>query len=324
MRRLGRLLLTLLAAIAVLGGSLLAAGTLLDTDPPPAKPDQPTPQARAADRPQERAPIFATDAATSWAALERSLEARVGLAVVPLGRGSPESFGPLQSGHAWSTIKVPILVALLRERHGSLSLLEKTWAHSALTASNNEAAAALFGEIEKARGGPVQASQTVEETLRLAGITTEVATAPPPPGAVSSYGQTEWSLSATAQFMRAFARGCLLDSNATRYVLGLMEDVVAEQSWGLDEAGFDPSWRVAIKGGWGPEGSASGPYLVRQAAVLRDDSAGLAVAIAAQADTGSFEAGVEALNQVAAWLRNNLQSLGPPSNLAARDLSCVG
>jgi hypothetical protein len=68
-----------------------------------------------------------------------------------------------------------------------------------------------------------------------------------------------------------------------------------------------------MKGGWGPEGSAAGPYLVRQAGVLRQGNAGVAVAMIARADSGSFDAGVQVLNQIAVWLRNNLRGLGPPA-----------
>ena len=89
-----------------------------------------------------------------------------------------------------------------------------------------------------------------------------------------------------------------------------MEEVAPEQRWGLGEADFPLGWHVAIKGGWGPEGSASGSYLVRQSGIVTNGRAGVAVAAMAQADSGSFDAGVEAINGVAAWLRDNLQSLG--------------
>lgn len=330
-------MLRLLAAVAVVAGSVVAALALLGVDPIPPSADgggAPAPAAApngapergegsspggagAAGVPVRRHPAapLAAGATASWTALERSLPAQVGLSLAPLGRGPLRNFGSLQTGHAWSTIKVPILITLLRERGArGLSAEEEGWASAALTASDNEAAAALFGQIEDVRGGLTGASQVVEGTLRLAGdASTVVATAPPPPGAVSTYGQTEWSLTASVEFFRALGRDCLLDRADTAYVLGLMKEVVAEQRWGLGKAGFPASWRIGMKGGWGPDGSASGPYLVRQSGVVRRGGAGVAVAMVAVADSGSFESGVEALNRISAWLAENLSNLGPAS-----------
>jgi hypothetical protein len=254
--------------------------------------------------------LLRAGATTSWETLVRSTPAQLGLVIAPLGGGTVHAFGPLQTGHAWSTLKVPILTTLMRE--GSLSPEEEGWSRAALTASDNEAAAALFGKLEAAHRGLDGASRAVEGTLHRAGDgETVVATATPPPGAMSTFGQTEWSLRDSARFLHALGRGCLLDHAGTAYVLDLMEEVVPEQRWGLGEASFSPSWQVSLKGGWGPEGSASGPYLVRQSGILRHGDRGVAVAMIAQADSGSFDAGIEAIGRISAWLAENLASLGP-------------
>lgn len=259
--------------------------------------------------------IWQADAARSWRALAASVPAQVGLVAAPLGRGATRSFGPLQTGHAWSSIKVPLLVTLLRDREpGALDAAESELARAALTASDNDAAASLFDLIEAEHGDLAAASAEMDSVLRAAGDrTTTIATAPPPPGAVSTYGQTQWSLKDSATFFRSLARGCLLNENGTARVLGLMEEVVPEQRWGLGETAFPAAWKVGMKGGWGPEGSATGPYLVRQSGVIESGSAGIAVAMMAQADSGSFEGGVEAVNRVADWLTASLQSLGAPA-----------
>jgi beta-lactamase family protein len=204
--------------------------------------------AQQGSRPVGRAPrngVWRANAAASWASLSRSLPAQVGLAVAPLGKGTPRAFGGLRSGHAWSSIKVPILVALMAERKGrGLSAEERGLARAALTASDNSAAASLFGRIEEARGGLGPASLAVQAVLRKAGDpATTVATAPPPPGAVSTYGQTRWSLAASTDFFRALARGCLLDAADAEYVLGLMEEVTPEQRWGSAKLDFPPLGR---------------------------------------------------------------------------------
>jgi hypothetical protein len=226
--------------------------------------------------------------------------------VAPLGPGPVESFGSVSTGHAWSTIKVPILVTLMRERPQGIGAGDQSLAAAALTASDNDAAAALFDQLEGIHGGLSGASAAVGETLAAAGDpATTVATAPPPPGAVSTYGQTEWSLEGSAAFFRSLARDCLLPAERSDYVLGLMEEVIPEQRWGLGEAGFDDGVGVAFKGGWGPE---SGGYLVRQDGIVDDGTAGVAVALIAQ--SSSYEAGAADLTRLATWLRENLRGFG--------------
>ncbi len=244
---------------------------------------------------------LAPGAVPAFAALEGELSAQIGVAVAPLGSGAPEQIGSLETGHAWSSFKVPIVVTVLREQ-GTLSESQKSQASAAITASDNEAAAALFSSLGSS------ASAKVESTLAASEYPTQVATAPPPSGAVSSWGQTEWSLVSSVGFYRALACEDLNISEAeTAYVIDLMESVISEQQWGLGQAGIEGR-RVAIKAGWGPDGSSSGPYLVRQAGILRSDSgnSGVVVTIAAQDDSGSFEAGVQDLDAVADWVRDNV------------------
>jgi hypothetical protein len=128
---------------------------------------------------------------------------------------------------------------------------------------------------------------------------TVVATAPPPPGAATTFGQTEWSSGEAVKFFRALALGCLLSSSQTSYALGLMQNIEPSERWGLGSAGFRS---VALKGGWGPESSG---YLVRQSGIIDPgSSSGAAVAIVAYAP--SFSAGTEMLTRTASWLARNL------------------
>jgi beta-lactamase class A len=257
--------------------------------------------------------LLGPEAEASFEAMAAALPAQVGLAVQPLDTGAAVELGDLREGHAWSSIKVPILATRLRESGEALSPEEESWAKSAITASDNEAAASLFGRIEEAHGGLVGASQAVEAVLHEAGsASTVVATAPPPAGAVSTYGQTEWSLADAAQFFAALGRCEVLGPTGTGYVESLMENVIPEQRWGLGEAGFPASWRVAMKGGWGPDADAGGSYLVRQSGIVENDDGGIAVAMIAIDDSGSYEAGAADLTKVAQWLAGEVQGLGAP------------
>ena len=242
----------------------------------------------------------------SFASLQSEVSGQIGLAY-SLGPGQIEQLGSLEVGHAWSSFKVPIVVTLMANQGHVLTAEQESLAASAITASDNNAAAALFSALDAKTGGG--ASSAIEAVLSTSGGATKVATAPPPPGAVSSWGQTEWSLTASTAFYGALVCGAYGPREAA-LALGDMENVIAEQQWGLGQAGFPSGTQVAFKAGWGPDGSESGPYLVRQAGVIRSENGQLVVTIAAQDSSGSFEAGVADLDQVADWVAENLPVSG--------------
>jgi hypothetical protein len=245
--------------------------------------------------------LLATDAARSFERLASSLPGHIELAVIPLGAGRREVLGGDMPEHGWSTTKVPVLVSLLRARGaGGLTAQEREWAQAAITQSDNQSVLDLFAHLERLKGGLGGASEYMERVLRISGDNeTTVATAPPPPGAVTTFGQTEWSPGEAVKFFRALALGCLLPADQTSYVLSLMESIEPSESWGLGSAGFSS---VAFKGGWGPEG---GGYLVRQSGIVDPGSArGAAIAIVASAP--SFPVGTELLTRTASWLRHHL------------------
>ncbi len=252
------------------------------------------------------APVLDGDASASFARLAAGLPGRVELTVAPLGPGSPETLGGDAPAHGWSTTKVPVLTALLKAGDESLTPAEQSWATSAITESNNEAILELFHDLEQLEGGLIGASGYIEELLRSGGDEeTVIATASPPPGAVTTFGQTEWKPSNAVKFFSALARGCLLSAPATHYVLNLMQHIEPSESWGLGSAGFAG---VAFKGGWGPE--PDGAYLVRQSGIVEVDTArAVSVAIVAfpPAGGGSFEMGTAMLTETAIWLRQHLR-----------------
>ena len=248
----------------------------------------------------------ASDLRSSFAQLEGEIPGQIGVAY-SLGPGDIQQLGSLQVGHAWSSFKVPIVVTLMHEQGDSLSSEQESLAASAITASDNNAAAALFSALESITGGG--ASAAVEAVLSTSGGATQVATAPPPPGAVSSWGQTEWSLAASTAFYGALACGAY-GSQEAALALGEMESVIPEQQWGLGQAQFPSGAQVAFKAGWGPDGSESGPYLVRQGGVIRSANGQLVVTIAAQDSGGSFDAGVSDLDRLADWVAENLPISG--------------
>jgi hypothetical protein len=331
-RRLG----TIAGVVLVSAALALALALLLDpfttnarvSQAPPDKPiaGQAAPGAQATLTPRDTAvatqnplatttPILRAGASASFRRLAASLPGRVELAVTPLGAGPTEILGGDTAAHGWSTTKVPVLVALLRARGESgLTAQERVWASAAITVSDNQAILDLFGDLEQLKGGLVGASDYIDTILRRSGDDeTTVATAPPPPGGVTTFGQTEWSPSETLKFFRALARGCLLPTAQTTYVLDLMENIEPSESWGLGSAHFGVP--VAFKGGWGPE--PTGSYLVRQSAIIDPGSSrGVAVAIVAlpsETGSGSFTAGTQMLTDTAQWLQRELRLTPHPS-----------
>jgi hypothetical protein len=257
------------------------------------------------------------NAETSFDAMAASLPAQVGMAVEPLGSEEVIEFGTLlHSGHAWSSIKPAILSTVLAEQGEQLGPEEESWADGAITASDNEDAAALFHTIEGRQGGLEGASAAVGNTIHEGGSAgTVVATAPPPPGAVSTYGQTDWPVGEAVRFYHGLAT-CKV--HGTSYIEGLMEQVIPEQRWGLGEASWPSGDRVGMKGGWGPDTEANGGYLVRQSGFVRNPQGGIVVAMIAIDESGSYPAGASDLTAMAQWLAGELRGTGPTFH------SCTG
>ncbi len=209
----------------------------------------------------------------------------IGAAIAAPG-GALLSFGEWSTGVAWSTIKVPLALAALRgDRRRAEGMLAKV-----ITESDNPASEALWSQL----GPPADAARRVEAILEEAGDSATMVESGRLRAGFTAFGQTQWSLVRQAGFA---ARLPSLGQAAT--VIDLMHRLVPAQRWGLAAKGF------AAKGGWGP--GRSGDYLVRQFGVMPVASGQMGVALAAQAD--SFEAGVDALNEMADWLAGHLPEL---------------
>lgn len=248
--------------------------------------------------------------AGSFEALASELDGEIGAAIGPPGSGEAASFGSLQSGSAWSTSKVPIALRVLADAGGpnGLNSSQAEQIRSALTLSDNDAAATLFGDLERRHGGLGGASAAVDEVLREGGDnSTQISTQGR--GEFSTYGQTEWSLANQQRFMSALASGCVVGRESSDYVLDLMGEVSSD-TWGLGSAGLPARW----KGGWGP--GVSGGYLVRQMGVLYVGDKEAVVTLAALPADGQFATGESMATAVAQWLA------GQAPKYAAAPVSC--
>jgi hypothetical protein len=255
--------------------------------------------------------VVPAGARLSFAALAATLGGAAGLAVAPLGKGPVQRLGALQDGHAWSTMKVPVLTTLLGDDEQSgqaLSPQEQTDATLALEQSDNAAAEELFAQLEQIHGGLVPASEAVQQTLVAAGdLHTSINTAPNT-GGFTTWGQSLWSPSGEVRFYRALARQCLLDPRDTEYVLGLMRSVIPAQRWGAGAANYPSSLPLGFKGGWGPD--EAGDYLVRQTAIVGSGDTGYVLSVIALPSGGAFSEGVSMITAIASWARRHLR-IGP-------------
>ena len=192
---------------------------------------------------------------------------------------------------AWSTIKVPLVIAAMRQHNTERPTTPMV---AAITESDNAAAESIWEGL----GDPAAAAIAVGDVLHGTGDPTIVESRKLRPE-YTAFGQTDWSLTNQALFLSAAA--C---DPRDRPALDLMGQVNGDQrSWGLG-----PLLDSKIKGGWGP--SPSGRYLVRQLAIVSSGKRGLAVvAMAAEPESGSFADGTRALTEIGNWLQARLDAL---------------
>ena len=265
----------LIAGVAVLATIVLAAGVVVGYRLGKYKTAPPTQGATLA---------------ADFARLETKLHAVAGIAVSAVGNGqAPIMLGDWEHGPAWSTIKVPLIIAALRQENPPTVTDAMT---AAITESDNAAAESIWASL----GDPVTAARKVEAVLRQTGDSTTVQSQKVRPE-FTAFGQTDWSLTDQARFTSV----AVCDS-ANAPVFALMGRVQPDQRWGI---GTVPG--AQFKGGWGP--SPTGSYLVRQLGVLPAPNGRIAVALAAQPASGKFDDGTATLDEMASWLTAHLGAL---------------
>ncbi|MDO5030354.1 MAG: hypothetical protein Q4E11_07190 [Corynebacterium sp.] len=203
-----------------------------------------------------------------------------GVAVATPGKDSNVAdTGEFTTGPAWSTSKVPVSIAAVRQ-YGMTPQVE-----AAITISDNDAAEATWYSL----GDDATAGATTDEILREGGDESTVMGTDRVREQYTVFGQTQWDLDDQAVFGANMQ--CI---EAGPEVAELMGQIADEQAYGL---GHIPN--AHFKGGWGPDDE--GIYLVRQFGFIPGEKPGtfIGIAIAAQPDDGSYETGQEMLNDIA-------------------------
>lgn len=273
--------MALLIAVAV------ACAPAQQPAPPPVPPSSaPSPASPVTSPPARET----ADLASEFAAFAAGLDAVVGVAVTPVGGGPVLTLGTSPADPvAWSTAKVPLAMAVLREQPTSQP---SDAMRAAIDHSDNAAAQVLWAGL----GEPETAKAKMEAVLREAGDPTVVQSVRVRPE-FSAFGQSRWSISDQAAFLSHAA--CDPRNNA---VFALMGEIQSDQHWGLG--------RIAdtqFKGGWGP--APDGTYLVRQFGVLPTAHGRIAVAVAAVDGSGTFAGGTGTLDVVTDWLEAHIGEL---------------
>ena len=276
-------LMLVIVAVAVLIGLHLTSGQ-------GPQPTATVPAPPVAAPPADQSPTAPTDLKSSFTDLAATLNGSVGVSYVAVGSTEPAvQLGGWSSGPAWSTAKVPLAIAALRAQDKPDATAPMT---AAITESDNAAADTLWAGL----GTPDQAAGKIDAVLRETGDPTVVESKKIRPE-YSAFGQTDWSLTNQVRFLAAAA----CDARDAP-VFDLMGQIGSDQRWGLGTVAG-----TRFKGGWGP--SKTGAYLVRQIGIMHTDRGDIAVAIAAQPNSGSFRDGTTALTALSSWLQSHIAEL---------------
>lgn len=196
----------------------------------------------------------------------------------PSGAWSSEWNG---SNAAWSTIKVPLAIAALRNNPTDPTI--HSWLEAAITSSDNDAALQLWNSL----GGGDTAATAAEKVLAEGGVAkVEVPSQVTRPD-FSAFGQTKLTPLQEATFAKN-----LPSIPGADPVLAAMGRIIPGQSYGLgviDGARF--------KGGWGP-GEASG-FDSRQFGVVPTNCGDIGVALSSWNPNGDQATSQQALSELA-------------------------
>lgn len=222
----------------------------------------------------------------SFEQLAASVPAHVGIAIARPDR--TYSLGRWWSGVAWSTIKVPLAIAALRTDW----LRAKDLVPKAISESDNHASEKMWSLL----GDPMDAARRVQGVIAEGGDPATVVESRRLRRGFTAFGQTLWTLQRQARFAAE-----LPSIPDAADVIDLMGNLTTGHQWGLAAKG------LAAKGGWGP--GVHGEYLVRQFGMVPTEAGHWGVALAAEADDGVFETGIEVANTLTDWILSRLPGL---------------
>ena len=193
-----------------------------------------------------------------------------GTTTIEAGRTAPEA--------AWSTSKVPVLIAASRTGAADSQLVS-----SAITYSDNEAAKAAWAGL----GEGTAAAQAAQSVIAEAGDTATQVQSQVTRPEFTAFGQTMWSVGNQAKFMAGVR--CVEGAQPIIDAMGVADPA---QAYGLRTL---PG--TLMKGGWGP--SLAGGYDVRQMGIVQLGGHDVAVALIASSPDGQYASTQNVLTSMA-------------------------
>ena len=193
-----------------------------------------------------------------------------GTTAVEAGRTAPEA--------AWSTSKVPVLIAANRTGAADGQLVS-----SAITYSDNEAAKAAWAAL----GEGTAAAQATQSVIAEAGDTATQVQSQVTRPEFTAFGQTMWGVGNQAKFMAGVR--CVEGAQPIVDAMGVADPA---QAYGLRTL---PG--ALMKGGWGP--SPAGAYDVRQMGIVQLDGHDVAVALIVSSPDGQYASAQSVLTSMA-------------------------
>ena len=176
-------------------------------------------------------------------ALRRYIESRSGdvtVAIDDLRTGRTYLWNPRERAQTASIVKVDILETLLHRAmvsHTGLGAQTADIIKGMIEESDDEDATQLWNEVGGASG--------IFSYNQLVGMSQT------DPNTDGYWGETTTSAADQIKLLKRLVERGLLDAAARRYELGLMENVVPAQDWGVS-GGIPAGVSVALKNGWVP------------------------------------------------------------------------
>ncbi|GAA1481609.1 hypothetical protein GCM10009624_20490 [Gordonia sinesedis] len=284
------------AAVCALGGGVVGGAGVAAAAPPGLRlPPLPEPLATWVKPPVPAEKRLASSFAGFSTSMRKTNPGQIGIALVPVGSDATISLGPLKTGRAWSTLKVPVSLAAERKLGYRIADKEK----KAIAFSDNDAAGELWGDLGGGRSSVAAVTDVLHEGHDTRTHVSSEADVP------RSYpGHTRWALADQALFGAHLP--CMPGSE---HIIRLMSAVAPNQQWGAATLGRKRNVVTAVKGGWGPVSDASPGYLVRQLAILSTTQGQVAVSMAAIPKSGRFADGTRMLDKMGDWLGRNMTTI---------------
>jgi hypothetical protein len=221
-------------------------------------------------------------------------------AVYDLHTGQTWQLGRGQAQDEASVVKLDVLETLLAERGRSgteLSASDRSLAEQMIEDSDNDAATSLWDEV----GG----ASSIRSFNTSAGLADTV-----PSSCVNCPGfpWPGWGLSTTVPgdqltLMRTLVEpNSLLSSSERDYALSLMENVTADQRWGVS-GGVPAQATVALKNGWLPLNSANNDWQVNSVGWISGSGRDYLIAVLSTGNP-TEQYGIDTIDQLAAMVWN--------------------